>query len=160
MVDPEDAHVRAAPGAALLHRLGRAVEHPQEGDRARGLPAGGAHDASFGRSREKAKPVPPPDLWMMAADFTASKISSMESPTGQDVAGRVLELVPLARVHEGRRVRQELAVDHHVVEGAGDLVDDRRALARSGPPPAAMAAATRQHISSGVSWARSPSRVR
>jgi hypothetical protein len=38
--------------------------------------------ASFCRSREKAKPVPPPDLWMMAADLTASKISSMESPTG------------------------------------------------------------------------------
>jgi hypothetical protein len=31
---------------------------------------------------------------MMAADFTASKISSMESPTGRTVTGRVLELVP------------------------------------------------------------------
>ena len=47
----------------------------------------------------------------------------------EDVAGRVLELVPLPRVHEGRGVRQELAVDHQVVEGAGDLVDHRRALA-------------------------------
>ena len=27
-------------------------------------------------------PVPPPDLWMMAAALTESKISSMESPTG------------------------------------------------------------------------------
>jgi len=36
----------------------------------------------FGRRREKEKPVPPPDLWMSAAYFTASKISSMESPTG------------------------------------------------------------------------------
>jgi len=36
----------------------------------------------FGRSREKEKPVPPPDLWISAAYFTASKISSMESPTG------------------------------------------------------------------------------
>ena len=35
-----------------------------------------------GRRREKAKPVPPPDLWIIAANFTASKISSMESPTG------------------------------------------------------------------------------
>ena len=26
--------------------------------------------------------MPPPDLWIMAAYFTASKISSMESPTG------------------------------------------------------------------------------
>ena len=39
--------------------------------------------ASFCRRREKAKPVPPPDLWMMAAAFTASKISSIESPTGR-----------------------------------------------------------------------------
>ena len=39
--------------------------------------------ASFWRRREKAKPVPPPDLWMMAADLTASKISSIESPTGR-----------------------------------------------------------------------------
>jgi len=36
----------------------------------------------LGRRREKEKPVPPPDLWIMAANFTASKISSMESPTG------------------------------------------------------------------------------
>ena len=36
----------------------------------------------FGRSREKAKPVPPPDCWMMAAALMDSKISSIESPTG------------------------------------------------------------------------------
>ena len=47
------------------------------------LPPVEATTASFGRRREKAKPVPPPDLWMMAADFTASKISSIESPTGR-----------------------------------------------------------------------------
>ncbi|OPY01355.1 MAG: hypothetical protein A4E66_02758 [Syntrophus sp. PtaB.Bin001] len=36
-----------------------------------------------GRRREKEKPVPPPDLWISAVYFTASKISSMESPTGR-----------------------------------------------------------------------------
>ncbi len=36
-----------------------------------------------GRSREKEKPVPPPDLWIRAVNLTASKISSMESPTGR-----------------------------------------------------------------------------
>ena len=36
----------------------------------------------LGRSREKEKPVPPPLLWMRAAYLIASKISSMESPTG------------------------------------------------------------------------------
>ena len=39
--------------------------------------------SSLGRSREKAKPVPPPDLWMIAAALTESKISSIESPTGR-----------------------------------------------------------------------------
>ena len=38
---------------------------------------------SLARSREKEKPVPPPDLWIMAACLTASKMSSMESPTGR-----------------------------------------------------------------------------
>src|SRR5881398_2756624 len=39
--------------------------------------------SSFGRRRENAKPVPPPDLWIIAAAFTESKISSIESPTGR-----------------------------------------------------------------------------
>ena len=38
--------------------------------------------APAGRSREKENPVPPPDLWMSAACLIASKISSIESPTG------------------------------------------------------------------------------
>jgi hypothetical protein len=37
----------------------------------------------FGLSLEKLKPVPPPDLWIMAVCFTASKIDSMESFTGR-----------------------------------------------------------------------------
>ena len=36
-----------------------------------------------GRMREKAKPVPPPLLWISAVCLIASKISSMESPTGR-----------------------------------------------------------------------------
>ncbi len=35
-----------------------------------------------GRSREKEKPVPPPDLWISAVCLTASKMSSIESSTG------------------------------------------------------------------------------
>ena len=38
--------------------------------------------APAGRSREKAKPVPPPDLCISAAYLTASNICSMESSTG------------------------------------------------------------------------------
>ncbi|SCJ76945.1 Uncharacterised protein [Anaerotruncus sp. 2789STDY5834896] len=36
----------------------------------------------LGRSREKLKPVPPPDLCISAACLMASKISSIESATG------------------------------------------------------------------------------
>ena len=39
--------------------------------------------SSLGLRRENANPVPPPDLWMIAAAFTESKISSIESPTGR-----------------------------------------------------------------------------
>ena len=38
--------------------------------------------APAARRREKEKPVPPPDLWIKAACLMASKISSIESPTG------------------------------------------------------------------------------
>ena len=36
-----------------------------------------------GRSREKEKPVPPPDWWMRAAHLSASKICSRSSPMGR-----------------------------------------------------------------------------
>ena len=63
---------------------------------------------------------------------------------GQHVAGGVLEVVALARVHQRRRVGQEVPLDHHVVEGGGHLVDRGRAAAEpllggrdgAGDPPA------------------------
>lgn len=82
MIDAQDAHVRAAPGAALLDLLGGGVEDAQEGHRAGGHAAGRAHAGVLGPQTGKGEAVPPPDLWIMAANFTASKISSMESPTG------------------------------------------------------------------------------
>ena len=36
-----------------------------------------------GRSRENENPVPPPVCWIIAAHFTASKISGIESLTGR-----------------------------------------------------------------------------
>ncbi len=38
---------------------------------------------SLGRRREKEKPVPPPDLWIIAAFFKESKIPSMLSSMGR-----------------------------------------------------------------------------
>src|SRR5712691_7519483 len=48
---------------------------------------------------------------------------------GKDVTSRVLKPVALARVHERWRVRQELAVHHHVVEGFRDLAHRCRGAA-------------------------------
>ena len=83
MVHPQDAHVRPAPGAALLHGLGSHIEHAHKADGAGGHAACGIRRARpFCRRRENEKPVPPPDLWMSAAFFTVSKIASMLSSTG------------------------------------------------------------------------------
>ncbi len=75
-----------------------------------------------GRTREKEKPVPPPLLWMRAVFLMASKMDSMESPTGQDEAGRQLaQLTP--GVHEGGAVGEELQARHELVEGLLPLLD-------------------------------------
>src|SRR6185295_6781010 len=42
----------------------------------------GAAAATAGRSDEKSKPVPPPDWWMTAISFTASKTLASVSSTG------------------------------------------------------------------------------
>ena len=50
-----------------------------------------------GRSREKAKPVPPPDWWMSAAHLSASKMRGEVVLDRQDEAGGELA------VRRGRR---------------------------------------------------------
>jgi hypothetical protein len=47
------------------------------------IPPVAATRSPSGRSRLKANPVPPPDLWISAVCLIASKISSIESPTGR-----------------------------------------------------------------------------
>jgi len=79
----EDAHVGAAARPALLHGLGGAVEHLEEADRAAGLAPGGVDQAILGPEAREGEARPAPLLWMMAARLTASKISSIESPTGR-----------------------------------------------------------------------------
>ena len=68
--------------------------------------------ASWGRSREKEKPVPPPDLWIMAAFLTASKMPSMESSTGstKQAASCPRSVPAFIRVGElGRKVQEVIS---------------------------------------------------
>ena len=82
VIDAQDAHVRAAPGAALLDLLGGGVEDAQEGHRAGGHAAGRAHAGVLGPQTGKGEARTAAGLVDHGGDFTASKISSMESPTG------------------------------------------------------------------------------
>ena len=55
MVDAQDAHVGAPPGAALLDGLGGHVEHPHERDRAAGHAHGGSHQVVLGPQAAEAE---------------------------------------------------------------------------------------------------------
>ena len=88
MVDPQDAHVGAAAGAALLDGLGGGVDDLEEGDRARRRrPGSCGRSCPWAGARLKSKPVPPPSLWTRAAFLTVSKMRVQRILDGQDEAG-------------------------------------------------------------------------
>ena len=61
MIDAEDAHVRAAPRAALLHRVGGGIIELHERDRVRSRRRSSSGPSiPSARRRENEKPVPPP----------------------------------------------------------------------------------------------------
>ena len=129
MVDAQDAHVGAAPRAALLDRLGGGVEDLHERDRpATPCPLVDATRSPAGRRRENAKPVPPPVCWMIAAHLTASKMPVDGVVDGQHEAGGELA-ERAAGVHERRRVGQEVE-RRHPLRVARGVVGARRDVAR------------------------------
>ena len=83
MIDAEDPHVRAAPRAALLDRLGGRVEDLMKETGPLETPFVDLTMSFFGPEREKEKPVPPPLLWMSAVCLIVSKMLSIESSTGR-----------------------------------------------------------------------------
>ncbi len=92
------------------------------------LPPVECTSVSLGRRREKAKPVPPPLLWMMAAPLDGLEDLVHRVADRQHEARRELQAVVLAGVHQRRGVGQESPVHHHLVEATGDLVDLLRRL--------------------------------
>ena len=123
VIDLEDPHVGAASGAALLHGLRRAVEHAQERDGAGRATAGRGDEVVLRAQAGERESRPAAALVNDRRGLHGVEDLLHGVAHGQHVAGRVLKPVALARVHERGRVRQELALHHHVVEGLRDLTD-------------------------------------
>ena len=144
MVYAEHTHVGAASRAPLLHRLGGGVEHPQEGHGAGGASPRGAHEVVLRPEAREGEACAPARLVNDGRGLDRVEDLGHGIANGQDVAGRVLEMIVLARIHEGRRVWKKLPFHHHVVEGRGDLAHSGQAPAKAlfgardgeGHPPA------------------------
>ena len=122
MVDPQDTHVGAPAGAALLDRLGGHVEHPHEAHRAAGHTAGGAHRAPLGAQAGKGEAG-------AAAGFVDQRrlLDRLEDGVHtvlhrQHEAGRELAEGP-AGVHQGGGVGQKVKVGHHLIKALFGLRD-------------------------------------
>ena len=122
VVDPEDGHVGAAPGAALLDLLGGGVEDLHERHRARGHPAGGAHGAVLGPQAREGKPGSAAGLVDDRGVFQGFEDAFHGVFHGQHETGRELSQAAPG-VHQGGRVGQKLQVGHQAIEGLGRLFD-------------------------------------
>ena len=118
VVDLQDPHVGAPPGPALLDGLGRAVEDLEERDRPGGAPTGRGDEVVLGTQSREREAGPAARLVDDGVEDLLHRVAHREH-----VARRVLEAVALARVHERRRVREVVPVDHDVVERGRDLSD-------------------------------------
>ena len=83
MIDAQDAHVGAAPHAALRIASVAVLKTSMKETGPEAMPIVERTTSPAGRKRENAKPVPPPVCWIIAAHFTASKMSGIASPTGR-----------------------------------------------------------------------------
>ena len=127
VIDAQDAHVRAAPGAALLDLLGGGVEDAQEGHRAGGHAAGRAHAGVLGPQTGKGEARAAAGLVDHGGEFYGVENFFDGVADGEHEAGRKLAELG-ARVHQRGRIGQEAPIGHHVVEGAGQRVGFPRGL--------------------------------
>ena len=125
VVHPEDAHVGAAAGAALLDDVGRGVEQAHERHRPRGHAHRGADDVVLGTEPREAEPGAAAALVHQrhrAQRVVDPALAVRERVVDrQDEAGGELAQ-GAAGVHEGRRVGHEQPLRHEPVERVRHLV--------------------------------------
>ena len=118
MVDAQDPHVGAAPGAALLDRLGGGVEDLHEGEGAAGDAAGrlddvvGGTDAREGEAGAAAALVDEGGLLDRFEDLF-HRVADRQDEAG----GELAEFA--AGIHQRRRIREEFEGGHQSVEFVG-----------------------------------------
>ena len=89
------------------------------------MPCVEATRSSCGRSRLNENPVPPPDWWISACCFTASRMELSESSTGRTKQASQL-LQGTSGVHECRRIREKFQACHGFVKSLGGVDKARR----------------------------------
>ena len=115
MVDAQDTHVGAAPGAALLDRLGGGVKDFHErngtrGDAARGTDGRRTRPQARERKSRAAARLVDERGELDGIENAVHRIFNRQDKTGGEL-GKVA-----ARVHQGRGVRHELEAFHHLQE--------------------------------------------
>ena len=104
-----------------------------------------------GLKDEKLNPVPPPDLWMSAMFFTASKMPSMLSSTGRTKQADSWPSSLPAFISVGELGRNSLEV---IISRNVDSAREAPSSPRHGTSASATARATRSNMPSGVSVIR------
>ncbi len=115
MIDPQDAHVRAAARAALLDRLGRMVVDIHEAHRPRRHAHGRADDIVARAQPREAEPGAATALMDQGLVLEGFVNTAEIIVDGQDKARRQLP-ERAARVHQRRAVGLEVALGHQVIE--------------------------------------------
>ena len=115
VVNPQDAHVGAAAGTALLHHVGGGIEGADETDRTAGDASGGADNVTLGPEPAEGEARPAPALvdQRRLLDLGEDLVKGVFNR--QHETGRELLQLP-AGVHQSRRVGQQLQSPHHVVK--------------------------------------------
>jgi hypothetical protein len=118
VVHPQNPHVGAPAGAALLHRLGGGVEHLHKGDGAGGHAAGGVDGGALGPQAGEGEAGAAAALVdqrsvLDGVEDVLHGVGHRQHEAGGELAQGA------ARVHEGGGVGQEVQADHQLIKLLG-----------------------------------------
>jgi len=122
VVNPQDAHIGAAPCAALLDGFGGGIEDPHEGDRAAGDAGGGQHQVigrtqtGEGEAGAAARLVDHGGELDRIEDLFDG-VAHRQHETGRELAQFT------TGVHQGRGVGHKVEAGHHPVETVGQFFE-------------------------------------